>query len=169
MGTHLRIQLLSGKRHTNLKLMKTTFRSLVFMVLLLTGGSILFMSSTNTNSHPNASGGVNWIAPAWADTIKNPMKGNLKSVADGKKMYVKNCVVCHGDKGKGDGVAAAGLTPKPADHSSAKIQKQSDGALYWKLSNGRSPMPGYGSLTAVQRWDLVNYVRTLKAEDKPKK
>ena len=43
-----------------------------------------------------------------------------------------------------------------------KIQKQSDGVIYWKIANGRSPMPGYGSLTPTQRWDLVNYVRTLK-------
>jgi mono/diheme cytochrome c family protein len=147
--------------------MKTTFRTSLFLILICIGGAIMFMSSTTTKSaqRPNISGGggaASWMAPVWADTIKNPLKGNLKSIADGKKFYVKNCVVCHGDKGKGDGIAAAGLNPKPADHTSEKIQKQSDGVIYWKIANGRSPMPGYGSLTPTQRWDLVNYVRTLK-------
>jgi len=105
-----------------------------------------------------------WIAPASADTIKNPFKGNAASVEDGKKIYAKNCSVCHGDKGKGDGIASAGLTPRPADHSSEKTQKQSDGALFWKITNGRPPMAAYAKIyTPAQRWAVVNFIRTLKA------
>ncbi len=148
--------------------MKTTAKTNLLIALLMIGGSFLFMSSTTKiNQRPTGNGGAaSWIAPAWADTIRNPFKGNLKSLDDGKKLYVKNCVVCHGDKGRGDGIAAAGLNPKPADHSSEKIQKQSDGVIYWKIANGRSPMPGYSALTPEQRWGLVNYVRTLKAKTK---
>jgi len=103
-----------------------------------------------------------FVAPAWADTIKNPLKGNVSSIADGKKTYTTYCVVCHGDKGKGDGVASAGLSKPPADHSSVAVQRQSDGAIYWKMSEGNSPMPSYkSSLTVTQRWQLVDYIRTL--------
>ena len=144
--------------------MKTTVKTNFLLALLMLGGALMFMSSTTKTNQKPASGA--WIAPTWADTIKNPFKGNLKSLDDGKKLYVKNCVVCHGDKGKGDGIAAAGLNPKPADHSSEKIQKQSDGVIYWKIANGRSPMPGYAALTPAQRWSLVNYVRTLKGKSK---
>jgi len=146
--------------------MKTTVKTNLLAALLMVGGALMFMSSTTRVNQRPVSGPGAWIAPVWADTIKNPFKGNLKNLDDGKKLYVKNCVVCHGDKGKGDGIAAAGLNPKPADHSSEKIQKQSDGVIYWKIANGRSPMPGYGSFTAEQRWSLVNYVRTLKAKSK---
>ena len=106
-----------------------------------------------------------WIAPAGADTIKNPLKGNVTAIEAGKKVYAMYCVVCHGEKGKGNGVAASNLNPRPADHSSERVQKQTDGALYWKLSAGRPPMASYAkTLTTQQRWQVVDYIRTLKAE-----
>ena len=111
-----------------------------------------------------------WVAPTSADTIKNPVKGDIKATSDGKKLYVQYCVVCHGDKGEGDGIAAAGLNPKPADHSAEKIQKQTDGAIFWKMTTGRPPMAAYEStLTKQQRWQLVNYIRTLKKISKKDK
>ena len=39
--------------------------------------------------------------------------------------------------GLGDGIAAAGLNPKPANHSSEAVQKQTDGAIFWKTTTGR--------------------------------
>jgi mono/diheme cytochrome c family protein len=120
---------------------------------------VALMSSTKINpkqSNP-------WVAPSSANAMINPFKGNEKATMDGKKIYVQYCVVCHGDKGKGDGIAAAGLNPKPADHTSDKIQCQSDGAIFWKMTTGRSPMASYEkSLTVDQRWELVNYIRTFK-------
>jgi len=103
-----------------------------------------------------------FVAPASADAQVNPLKGNATATAEGKKIYVANCVICHGDKGQGDGAAAAGLAKSPADHSSAVVQKQSDGALFWKLSEGNTPMPAYKAVfNETQRWQLVNYIRTL--------
>ena len=103
-----------------------------------------------------------WPVPKEAQIIKNPLQGNSIALADGKKLYVTNCAPCHGDKGRGDGPAAQALSPKPADHSSALIQSETDGSLFWKLSEGRNPMPGYKKiLTEQQRWELVNYIRTL--------
>ena len=106
---------------------------------------------------------VEWKAPASADAVKNPMKGVAAAVVEGKKLYTQYCVVCHGVKGKGDGPAAMALNPKPADHSSEKIQSQTDGAIFWKMTTGRTPMASYATtLTEVQRWQLVCYIRTLK-------
>jgi len=103
-----------------------------------------------------------WVAPASAKSINNPLKGNAIATAAGKKTYTTYCVVCHGTKGKGDGIAAAGLQKQPADHTSAKVQNQTDGELFWKMSEGHSPMPPYkASLSETQRWQLVNYIRTL--------
>src|SRR5438270_2586677 len=87
-----------------------------------------------------------WPTPKEAQVIKNPFAGNAATLAEGKKLYVTNCAPCHGDKGKGDGPAAQALIPKPADHSSAVVQSETDGSLYWKLTQGRNPMPAYGKI-----------------------
>jgi mono/diheme cytochrome c family protein len=103
-----------------------------------------------------------WVAPKDADKVTNPLTGNTTVIADAKKLYIANCGPCHGDKGRGDGPAAAGLNPRPADHTSASVQAESDGALFWKLSEGRMPMPAYKSVFSdQQRWALINYIRTL--------
>jgi mono/diheme cytochrome c family protein len=144
--------------------MKTKIKKSVFMTFLTLCGCLMLMSSTKKAIAQTTP----WVASKEADALVNPLKDNAASIADGKKLYVQYCVVCHGDKGKGNGVAAAGLTPKPADHSSQKCQSQTDGAIYWKLTNGRPPMAGYkASLKDEQRWALVNYIRTLAAKGKP--
>ena len=106
-------------------------------------------------------------SPPSADTIKNPLKGNTTSIAAGKLIYVKYCVTCHGDKGKGDGIAAPGLPKPPADHTSNFVQSQTDGALYWIISAGNNPMPTYKkTLSPSQRWQVVNFIRTLAKTSK---
>src|SRR5580693_7203630 len=140
--------------------MKNIFNKRAVVFLIFTAGAFFFMSSSGIKIQQRAE----WVAPSWSDTVKNPFRGKPDAIAAGKKIYGTYCNVCHGDKGKGDGIAAAGLNPKPADHSAAKFQKQSDGAIYWKLTTGRAPMASYDkTLTVTQRWQVVNYMRTLKA------
>lgn len=103
-----------------------------------------------------------WISPPEADKVNNPFTGNATSTIEGKKLYSQICIVCHGEKGKGDGIAGIALSPRPANFSSQKVQIQSDGAIFWKITEGRPPMAGYKSiLTEAQRWQLVNYLRTF--------
>ena len=102
-----------------------------------------------------------WEAPAEAKATKNPVKG----IGNAKKTVETNCVSCHGPGGKGDGPAAAALPPpKPANWTSEKVQKESDGELFWKISNGRGAMPPWKHLPEKDRWELVNYLRTLKGK-----
>ncbi len=108
-----------------------------------------------------------WVAPKAADDLKNPIVGNTDALKEGKTLYVSYCTPCHGEKGKGDGVAAASLSTKPADHSSDYVQKQSDGALFWMITEGRNPMPTYKqAFSDQQRWELVDYIRTLAKNTK---
>jgi mono/diheme cytochrome c family protein len=112
-------------------------------------------------------GGAPWVAPKSADAIKNPLKGSSSATAEGKKLYSQMCAICHGNKGKGDGIGATALNPKPANYSKEVVQGQSDGAIYWKLSTGRTPMASYKEiLTPIKRWQLVNYIRTFKKTKK---
>ncbi len=104
-----------------------------------------------------------WKAPASAKTIKNPLKGNVQATKEGKKLYDSMCAVCHGNKGRGDGVAGMALNPRPANFTKSVVQDQTDGEIYWKITNGRLPMAAYKDiLTEEQRWQLVNYLRTFK-------
>ena len=104
-----------------------------------------------------------WKAPESADKIVNPVKGDASATASGKRTYRMLCVICHGAKGKGDGMGGAGLTPKPTDLTNADVHAQTDGALFWKLTKGRPPMAAYETaLPEKKRWELINYIRTLK-------
>ncbi|CAM2067817.1 Cytochrome c [Sulfidibacter corallicola] len=105
-----------------------------------------------------------WVAPASAKTIQNPKAGDRQaSAAKGKKVFQQRCTVCHGSHGKGDGPGGKALTPKPANLTSARVQNQADGELFWKISNGRGPMVSWQLiLPEDDRWNLVNFLRTLK-------
>ena len=100
-----------------------------------------------------------WKAPAEAKNVMNPVKG----VGDAKKNIETNCVTCHGATGKGDGPAAATLPPpKPTDWASSRVASETDGELFWKISNGRGAMPPWKHLPDNQRWQLINYIRSLQ-------
>ena len=108
-----------------------------------------------------------WEPPKEADKIKNPVATDADGMKYAKETYTTFCTPCHGSKGKGDGVAAAGLAVKPADHSSVAVQRQTDGAIFWEMTEGHNPMPAYKTaFTEKQRWQLVNYIRTLAAKPK---
>jgi mono/diheme cytochrome c family protein len=145
--------------------MRTIFFKRAPLLLTLIGATIFLMSMS---SESKVQAKEAWVAPASADKVANPLKGQPDAIAAGKKLYSTYCAVCHGAKGKGDGIAAAGLNPKPADHTSAKVQNQTDGAIYWKITTGRAPIASMASyektLTETQRWQLVDFIRTLKAK-----
>ena len=104
-----------------------------------------------------------WKAPADADKLNNPLKGQELAIKEGKQLFATYCAICHGAKGKGDGAAGAALNPKPANLTNSVFAAQSDGAIFWKITEGRAPMASYkSSLTEEQRWQLVTYLRTLK-------
>jgi len=108
-----------------------------------------------------------WVAPANADQLKNPLKGNAEAIKQGKAIFESMCVVCHGEKGKGDGAASVTLAPPPANFLAIKVRDESDGAIFWKLTNGNPPMASYKDLlNEIQRWQVVNYISQLESQSK---
>ena len=89
--------------------------------------------------------------------------------ADGKNLYATYCTACHGEKGKGDGMAAKGLPAKPADHTNGAVMNQlSDKYLIDVISRGGGAvgksafMPAWGSsLNEKQIRDIVAYIRSI--------
>ena len=77
--------------------------------------------------------------------------------------YSTHCQSCHGERGDGKGERAEKLSIAPSDFTDAHAMGQlTDGELFWKISHGRRPMPAFqNKLTEQERWQLVDYIRTL--------
>ena len=129
---------------------------------LLTGSiGIFFFSSFAIHEGPPLLNDP-WVAPAWADTITNPFPDEPLVLPQGEELYFLYCSDCHGETGYGDGAAGGALGEKPASFHDEAVKKQSDGALFWKLSTGRGNMPPFGEVfSEEQRWQLVAYLRKL--------
>jgi len=105
-----------------------------------------------------------WPVPDKYQKMTNPVKADATSIATGKDLYTQHCQSCHGKKGKGDGSKAAQLDTDPGDFTKPDLQKQVDGALFYKTSEGRKDMPSFKKKIPDQNdiWSVVNYMRTLK-------
>lgn len=92
----------------------------------------------------------------------NPVRATPESIARGKALFHIYCTPCHGQGGKGDGLVASKFIPPP-DLTNAALQRQrTDGYVQHVIGTGGAVMPAYGeALSAEERWDVVNYLRTL--------
>ena len=132
--------------------MKNNYLLLVVLVLMLIGSNIIIAQNKNR-----------WIAPENSNSLKNPFDSNKTTIAEGKEIYSQMCVLCHGLQGKGNGEARLTLEKKPANFLALKVVNQTDGNIFWKITNGKAPMASYDELlTDDQRWKLVNYIRELE-------
>lgn len=95
--------------------------------------------------------------------LRDPSPVTEAAVAHGRALYGERCIACHGERGRGNGPAAVGLTPPPADLV-LHVPQHSDGELFYMISRGmpNSAMPEWRNvLTERERWDLVHYLRVL--------
>lgn len=92
-----------------------------------------------------------------------------QNLAEGKKLYAAHCSSCHGETGKGDGIAGRALPAKPADHTNGGFMNAlTDKWLLDIISKGggavgkSSFMPAWGgALTEKQIQDILVYIRSL--------
>jgi mono/diheme cytochrome c family protein len=104
-----------------------------------------------------------WEAPAESLSLANPVGNSPQTIAMGKELYSQRCVDCHGKEGKGNGWLSKGIFKPPTNIASKVVQANSDGELFWKITNGKSPMPANRiRFTDEQRWQIVSYIRTFK-------
>jgi mono/diheme cytochrome c family protein len=105
-----------------------------------------------------------WVVPADKAKAANPVKGDAGSLATGKTLWNQHCASCHGKTGLGDGTKAAQLETTPPDFSKAAFQGQTDGAMFFKTSEGRGDMPSFKKKIPDQEdiWALVNFMRSFK-------
>ena len=103
--------------------------------------------------------GQTWDVPADKKTKASPIIFNAETAKKGETTFQLQCKSCHGEPGKANFV---NLTPSPGDPATDKFQKQTDGALFYKITNGRVVMPTFKDiLTEEERWQLIAYFRSF--------
>jgi len=111
---------------------------------------------------------INSPVPAFmpeAAALVNPVEATPESIARGKKVFGIYCALCHGV----DGMAKPETTPVAARLAKngmvppalLAVPGYSDGFLFTKIRYGRPQMPGYPQIPELDRWHVVNYLRTL--------
>lgn len=132
----------------------------ILFALFLGVGILVFISFKSVTSFQEP-----WKAPAQADTLKSPFPFTPQVVREGEKLYNTLCISCHGGSGLGDGQPGR-FKIEPANFHSTHVTEQNDGALFWKLSNGRGTMPAYSAaLSNEKRWQLIAYIRQFAKQD----
>lgn len=104
-----------------------------------------------------------WRAPDDAAAKQNPLASRPEAAAGGHKLFLRNCAECHQPDG-------SGMEKKhSADLQLSVVQTQTDGTLFWKVTNGNASrgMPSFSKLPELQRWQLVLYIRMLKPPETP--
>ena len=106
-----------------------------------------------------------WTAPADQSAKTNPLAVDPEIAAGGRKLFRQRCRACHGDDARG--------TTRGPNLTAAGVHRQSDGALFWKISSGntRTGMPAFSFLPVQQRWQLVMHVRSRAhdgSDDRPR-
>lgn len=99
---------------------------LIISVLTLCVASPGRLSAQKTTRERDAS----WVAPADADRRSHPLVTRPGAAAGGATLYSQRCAACHGEQENGSSRAPTLTT--------TDTQRQTDGALFWKVSNGNA-------------------------------
>jgi mono/diheme cytochrome c family protein len=133
------------------KLPKTMF----LLVLAVVAAAIIYSAVNNAP--------WSWPVPEEAKQLKNPLQPTAPALKSARDVYADKCAHCHGDTGKGDGRDANRYDPAPTDLTdSKKMNLATDGELFYKISEGKKPMPVFkNKLSEDQRWELVLLIRSF--------
>ncbi|MCK5208730.1 MAG: cytochrome c [Cyclobacteriaceae bacterium] len=103
-----------------------------------------------------------WITPSSVDDLVNPITPDEESIEEGILVYRKHCRSCHGRNGDGKGVQAKELSTPATDFTSPEVFEQSDGSLFWKISEGRNDMEPYKKkILEEDLWYVINFIKTF--------
>jgi mono/diheme cytochrome c family protein len=95
--------------------------------------------------------------------LENPVPPSEGSVSRGEELFLRFCAPCHGPNGAGATgyIIPAGYPPFPL--VTDRVRGFTDGYIYGMIRVGRGLMPAYGHrISHFDRWNVVNYLRTLQ-------
>jgi len=105
---------------------------------------------------------LKWVAPDSANDLINPYELNDKNMAEGLLLYKKLCRSCHGRNGDGQGVEAEDLETVTTDFTNSLFLEQTDGSMFWKISEGRKDMESFKKrLDEEEIWLVVLYIKSF--------
>ena len=122
--------------------------------------AIVITAFAATPASAQGPSGSQWVAPERASHRANPVPVTAEAVKRGYDLFHRDCEQCHGKAGHGDGPQSGSLQPRPADLASERVQLQSEGAIFWKITEGRGMMPR-AALNESEKWSVIAYLRTL--------
>jgi hypothetical protein len=103
-----------------------------------------------------------WVVPPDKAKVLSPFKFSDETRKTGENLYTTYCKQCHGDPGKGNVIA---LVPPPPDPATPKMQKNTDGGIFYKVTEGKGPMPSFKNiLTAFNIWNIISYLRSFNPQ-----
>ena len=99
-----------------------------------------------------------------AALIKNPLASTEEVLKEGKVLYTRYCIHCHGEKGMGDGLVGIAYKGVTAFNSRA-VKNKSEGHIFHVITHGKGRMWAHGSQVSIEnRWKIVKYVQTLQKQ-----
>lgn len=136
------------------------FTPLILGAVVL-GLELIALAPPTAADPPGQNACAPWEAPARQAKVPNPLPASDAVIAQGRKIYQAQCLVCHGPKGNNDGPGKDVMQCAPR-LSDAAMWRKTDGELFWKISQGRTSMPAWkNTLTEQERWSVIHFVRTL--------
>jgi len=103
--------------------------------------------------------GQEWIVPSASQDKLSPFAFTDSTRNAGEQLYANNCRSCHGTPGQGN---VLNLVPPPQDPAKAEFQQNKDGEIFYKVSEGRGPMPSFKNVLSSQDiWNIISFLRTF--------
>lgn len=104
--------------------------------------------------------------------LTNPQPLTVEVLDGGKAIFTRECMVCHGDAGRGGGPYREGLQPGPPDFGDGSYGDYTDSDYFWRISEGVpwSAMPAWKlQYSEEDRWKVVHYIRAIftQTEERP--
>jgi len=109
--------------------------------------------------------------------LKTPIIESNQTLLEGSKVYIENCVLCHGDLLNGKGLYSESFYPQPANflHPNSILSEPKSYA-YWRIMKGGpalpkkynpwdSAMPAWEDvLSETDVWNVIQYIYTVAKE-----
>ena len=146
------------------------FKLLSFSIILLVVLAFLSfekydssITSQVVQSDPDT---TEWIVPDSVHAFVNPIEVNEELLIEAKAEYRKHCRSCHGRLGDGKGTGAVDVSTEVTDFTNQEFHTQSDGSMFWKISEGRNDMEAFKKkLSEEEIWLTVIYIKTFAPKD----
>jgi mono/diheme cytochrome c family protein len=122
----------------------------ILVILIMTGAAYNCLAQTT------------WEVPSIQKEKLSPVAFTESMEKSGAEIFNKNCMSCHGTPGQNNPIA---LIPSPRDPAGERFQNNTDGALFYKINEGRVTMPSFkNALSKADIWSTIAYIRSFNSK-----